>query len=144
MRPELVIIQLLALLVLTAGQLSGQARVTGHVFAEVVEMSEARSYANTEFILRSDSFDAHVDLGYYTFNGGSFTMGTIVLINSTLSSGSGKRLGFSAAPSEGSSFPVLNGQGSQVVNLSGLLDRTSDSDQTGFYSGNYQIVFAYN
>jgi hypothetical protein len=143
MRSPLLMPILLALLMPSAGQLFAQARVTGHVFAEVIEMAELRSCALNNFSVRVDTLPLSIDLGSYTISGRGFTTGTIVIQSENLISSSGNSLGFHAAPHTGGTFPVMNDEGQEVVTLSGFLDQSANTPAVGLYTGEYNLVFAY-
>jgi len=131
-------------LLLAGLDLTGQARVTGHVFAEVVETAGMRSEANQQVALRMDQSQTRMDLGAMTISGGASTAGAIVITASNLCSLSGTAIPFHAETTLQNSTSVLSAEGSEVINLSGNVDESVFLMQDRLYAAQYNVVFAYN
>lgn len=131
-------------LLFTSLSVNGQARVTGHVFAEVVETAGMTSEANQQVALRMDQNQTRMDLGAMTISGGACTAGAIVITTSSLTSVAGTVVPFHAEVTSQSSTPVLSTSGNEVINLSGNVDPSVFTMEDRLYAAQYNVVFAYN
>jgi hypothetical protein len=132
------------LLMVSDHYVTAQARVTGHVFAEVVESAEVRSEMNSQFSMKSNENTTTLQLGNFNIRGGSNVAGAVVVTCTDLNGLNGTSVGFSASSASASATPVLNEDGNEVVNLSGEVDQALYAMNERAYSGQYHVVFAYN
>ncbi len=123
---------------------NAQARVTGHVFAEVVEMAEARAEAHHHISMQKDTLQTIVELGTFSFRGGSDYTGTVVVHSCSITGCQGSTVPFTAQPDNNTYQPVMNEQGNGVVNMTGAVDAAMYAMADKNYSGQYHVVFAYN
>ncbi len=122
-----------------------QAKVTGHVFAEVVEMVGVKSHAQNHFSLTPNHKIASLSLGEYSFDGGAFTTGSILISNSNLSGNHGSEISFLATPASTSEpMQILNKNGHNTLSVAGEIDNALFRSHDKQYTGEYTIVFAYH
>lgn len=134
----------IATLILSAVSLYAvaQTRVTGHIFAEIVELTGAESKATDYVELQGDAATAEFDLGEFSFRGKANVAYDLMVTSSNLVGNDGFETPFQALPGHFQSS--MDETGNQVVRLTGSAgdDLFSASDRQ--YAGNYQVVFAYN
>lgn len=142
---NLVAFGLTILLTISTGFLSlAQVRVTGHVFAEIVETASINSNTNNSIQVQQNQSPGSIELGEVTINGGMNTACSIMINSSELKGENGNHAAFTAIQS-GSSLPqVLNANGSQVIKLNGMTGSEILAQNDKMYSGQYQVIFAYN
>ena len=111
-----------------------QVKVTGHVFAEVVESVSARSNVVTE--IKTDfsqsTNNSNLDLGSITLSSGSHIAYNVMMTTSNISDSKGEMLNMDIYSSSSDR---------SVVEIKGKI---SDNNQSGEYKGSYSMIFAYN
>lgn len=119
-----------------------QTRVTGHVFAEVVETVGAS--ANTASLASVSQPGAAFDLGEIALNGGSMAAFTIVVESCEMVGQSGERVSFNAMSSDGRLVSNLDPNGRQVVRFSRSANEEIAAGNDRSYSAAYSVTLAYN
>ena len=110
-----------------------QVKVTGQVFAEVVESVSARSNVVTDIKADiSQNGNSNLDLGSITLSSGSQISYNVMMSKSSISDSKGEMLNMDiySTTTENS-----------VVEIKG---RIADSNHNGEYKGSYTMIFAYN
>ena len=111
-----------------------QLKVTGHVFAEVVESVSAKSNVVTE--IKTDfsqkSNNANLDLGSITLSSGSNASYNVMMTSSSISDSKGEMLNMDIYSSSNDR---------SVVEIKGKI---ADNNHSGEYKGSYTMIFAYN
>ena len=140
---RLVVTGIAMLMLLGISMHSGaQTRVTGHIFAEVVELTGAESRANAYVEIQSNSVSAEFDLGEISFHGKANTAFDVMVTSSDLVGSHGFEAPFQAQPDEFSS--TTDATGKQVIRFSGTAGDDLLHATERQYAGNYQVVFSYN
>jgi len=116
-----------------------QVRVTGHVFAEVVEAVGATSATNNSIEMQQQSVTNNFEIGEITLSGGAMSTCDVMITASQLQGITGSQATFSAAPAGGSHAGVLDQAGKNVIRLQGQV-----GDEVLAYSAQYNVVFSYN
>lgn len=119
-----------------------QTRVTGHIFAEIVELTGAESMATDYVELQGDAATAEFDLGEFSFRGKANVAYDLMVTSSNLVGSDGFETPFQASPGHFQSS--MDETGSQVVRLTGTAGDELLTASGRQYAGNYQVVFAYN
>lgn len=122
-----------------------QAKVTGHIVAEVVEIAGVKSATNSSFFIKADQVVDNMNLGMISVDGGACTAGAVVLTSTNLEGNHGGRISFSATvENRNGSIQTQDETGTNIYSVSGKIDeelfRLTDNEYTGIYT----IVFAYN
>jgi hypothetical protein len=121
-----------------------QTRVTGHVFAEVVETIGMASNTSNRASLPHDMSGSEFDLGEVSINAGSMGAYAIVIETSDMVGDSGKRVSFDARTENGKLVSNLDQNGKQVLRLSGSAKEEIYFAGEKNFSAAYNITFAYN
>jgi hypothetical protein len=134
----------IALLILSgiSMQSYAQTRVTGHVFAEVVELTGAESNANTSIELKSGDSFSDFYLGEIIFRGKSNTSYELIVSSSPLKGADGYEYLFETRYDRQGT--TIDSSGNEVIRFTGSADEGLLSSSERQYSGKYQIVFVYN
>lgn len=129
------LVALSAVMLLSLAALS-QVKVTGHVFAEVVESVSAKSNAVTNLTANITSAGANdnLNLGSVTISTGSHLSYNVMMTNANLSDSRGEKIDMEIY-SAGSSRSTVEIKGKAIL---------ADNQQSGLYKGSYTMVFAYN
>jgi hypothetical protein len=134
----------LALLILTgiSVQSVAQTRVTGHVFAEVVELTGAESNANKSIEIKAGDSFSDIDLGEISFHGKAGTTYELMVSSSPIKGHDGyEHLFETRCDRHGSTIDV---SGNEVIRLTGSADDSLLLSSERQYAGEYQVVFVYN
>ena len=146
---------LLFLSSLIESNVHGQARVTGHITAEVIEPVHAVSLMITGFKLKNRTGNENTDQPFEIINSEIFNMGAI-----TINSGESMACNIQLRPAtlsdnKGNCFTIepttltsgnpntKRADGSQTLNLSGTA-RMARGLSSGQYEGLYTLVVVYN
>ena len=140
---RLVVTGIAMLMLLGISMHSGaQTRVTGHIFAHVVELTGAESRANDYVEIQSNAAAAEFDLGEISFRGTANTAFNVMVTSSDLVGAHGYAAPFEAQPEQVSSTTDVSGN--QVIRLRGTAGDDLFTSSEREYAGNYQVVFSYN
>jgi outer membrane protein assembly factor BamB len=134
----------LMLAVAMSFSLAAQTRVTGHVFAEIVESAGASSRVSNQVVINPDQQTNGFDLGEITLSGGSMASCTVIITSGGIMGQSGYDHGFTATTSDDNSLYVLDASGKQKFRLNGSLSDEILSGNDKNYAAEYAVVFAYN
>ncbi len=134
----------IALLILTSISVHSvaQTRVTGRIFAEVVELTGAEANTNQYIELKSSDPVAGMDLGEISFRGKADTTYELLVSSSPLKGSDGFEHYFETHSDKQTS--TIDASGNDVIRLSGSTGNDLFSNSDRQYDGNYQVVFAYN
>ncbi len=134
----------IALLILTgiSTQSVAQTRVTGHVFAEVVELTGAESKAHESIEIKAGDFATDFDLGEISFRGKAGTTYELMVSSSPLKGHDGHEHLFEARYDRHNT--TIDASGNEVIRLTGSAGEGLFSSSDRQYTGNYQVVFVYN
>ena len=121
-----------------------QTRITGHVFAEIVEAAGATSNTTEKIILQPGQQTSGFDLGEITFSGGSLSACAVIITSDNLMSENGSSYNFSAVTHDGNNSYMLDNSGKQKIRINGsTTDEVLSGGDKNFAAG-YAITFAYN
>ena len=121
-----------------------QTRVTGHVFAEIVEATSAESKMSSYITLERNNIDSDFSLGEISTSGKANTTFSVIFdIDGMKGENEGTAL-FEASICAECSGDILNDNGKQVFSLLGKPGDEILSQNSKLYDAQYQIVFAYN
>lgn len=126
------------------GHSVAQVRVTGHVFAEVVELTGAESNTTGYVSLRAGEPVSDFDLGEISLRGKANTTFELMISSSPLTSDNGLNAFFETRPSYSGDFHSLDHTGSQTIKLTGATSNDLHNGTEKQFAGNYNVVFAYN
>lgn len=134
----------IAMLLLTSISMQSvaQTRVTGHVFAEVVELTGAESKANESIEIKSGDPATDLDLGEIMFSGKADTTYELMVSSSPLKGNDGYEYLFETRYDKQNT--TIDASGNEVIRFTGSADESMLSSSERQYAGNYQVVFAYN
>jgi hypothetical protein len=121
-----------------------QVRVTGHVFAEVVEAVGATSVTNNAIQMQQQAVSNNFDMGEITLSGGALAACDVMITTSELEGLTGSRASFAALPENQSATGMLDQYGKQVIRLSGQAGEELLANPDKAYAAQYNVVFAYN
>jgi hypothetical protein len=135
---------LLIMLSAFGNALFAQARVTGHVFAEVVESIGANSNMTEWVLVQPNRITEEIDLGKISINGGAQSTYGLILTTKELTGKTGAQASFLAKTDYDNSLNMLNSHGKQVLRLYGNADEDLLTTSDRNFTTSYQIIFAYN
>lgn len=121
-----------------------QARVTGHVFAEVVESVGASANTANLASVPQNMPDTEFELGEIAINGGSLAAFSIVVETGEMIAQSGERASFKAKTRNGQLVSNLDSNGRQTLKLSGSAQKDIALAGNRNFSAAYSVTFAYN
>lgn len=133
----LMIISLIALNVAAVAQV----RVTGHVFAEVVEAAGATAQTSNTLEIQQQAATSNFQIGQVTLNSGAMRNCEVMITTTQLSGISGTQVDFETLADF---TTTADERGNQVINLNGKIGEEVMINQDKVYSGQYNVVFAYN
>lgn len=133
----LMMISLIALNVIAVAQV----RVTGHVFAEVVEASAATAHTSNSLEIQQQAAANNFQIGQVTLNSGAMRNCEVMITNTGLNGINGSTAGFDALAEF---TTVADESGNQVISINGRLGEEVMINGDKVYSGQYNVVFAYN
>lgn len=119
-----------------------QVRVTGHIFAEVVELTGAERNTNEYVALSAIEPVSDFDLGEITFRGKANTTFEVVISSSSLTGDNGSEANFETHQTDLSN--TLDNSGSQSIKLRGTAGENVYTSGNKQFAGNYNVVLAYN
>jgi len=135
----------LALSIITLPAATGfaQTTVTGHVFAEVVESVSASSYSQSSFTIQRNQTEG-IDFGQIDIKSAASASCSLILGKANLTSNNNRHIkmatsAYSTQIMEGSAI-----NGSQSINLQCHPDESELDESTSQYTGDINIVLAYN
>jgi hypothetical protein len=134
---------LFALLIFSVG-MNAQITVTGHVSAEIVEAASATSGTNDLLSLQQNAAPDNLDLGSITLGGGSNSICSVVVNAGQLTGKSGNSVNFSASSILENNAGILSDRGSGVFQFRGTADAGIMNQNENNYTGQYNVIFAYN
>jgi len=132
------------MLPLFEGSLSAQVRVTGHVFAEVVESIGTSSNTNGWIVVPKDSSGKEFDIGEFSLNGGAMAAYDLIVKTNDITGEAGTQASFLATTDLGNLSYMLDSHGKRVFRLYGSVKEQLCSEAEKNYSASYQVIFAYN
>jgi hypothetical protein len=121
-----------------------QTRVTGHVFAEIVETLSAVSNTNDYLHIEQNSIGDQVNLGEISLHGKSNTVVSVLVTTNGMTGNYGDNAGFEVIPCLECSDSEYNNNGIQTYKLQANTDLEPNSNTSLSYSAQYEIVFAHN
>jgi len=119
-----------------------QVRVTGRVFAEVVELTGAERNTAEFVALSSTEPVSEFDLGEITFRGKANTTFEVMISSSSLTGDNGIEAFFETSQTD--SVNTLDNKGNQSIKLKGTTGKDLYTSGNKQYAGNYNVVLAYN
>ena len=132
---------LLFLMVLSFSVAWGQVQVTGHVSAEVVEYTDASFSGESHFQINRHETSSLVNIGNINISGKPRLLCNFSMESCTVKNKVGDEFIVQTLSNQTAGFITTNERGIQGLKLSATTDDLPAGDQ---YSGNYNIVFAYN
>jgi hypothetical protein len=134
---------LLALLLIGTESIA-QVRVTGHVFAEIVEAVGATSATSNSLQIQQNAVSNNFDLGEISISGGSNAACAVMITASDLKGINGSEAAFSALPESSTMPSSLDQNGRQIIKLQGVAGNEIMANSDKAYAAQYNVVFAYN
>lgn len=132
---------ILLLMVLSFSVAWGQVQVTGHVSAEVVEYADASFSGESHFQINRHETSSLVNIGNINISGKPCLLCNFSMEPCTVKNNNGDEFIVQTLSNQTVGFITTNEAGNQELKLSAATDELPAGDQ---YSGNYNIVFAYN
>ena len=121
-----------------------QVRVTGHVYAEVVEAVSATSSTNNSLQIQQNAVSSNLELGEITLNGGASAACNVMISSTELTGMNGSQAAFVALPFANSMPTSLDENGQTVIKIQGKAGEEILENPDKVYAGGYNVVFAYN
>ena len=134
-------IALLFLLSLPFSGAWGQVQVTGHISAEVVEYTDASFCGESQFQIDLHETSVQVNLGNINISAKPGLLCNFSLESGVVKNNSGDEFIMQTLSNQKDGFITINEAGIQELELSACTNNLPSGDH---YSGNYNIVFAYN
>ena len=119
----------------------GQVQVTGHVSAEVVEYTDASFGGESQFQIDVNETSTNVNLGNFNISAKPQLLCNFSLGSGIVKNNCGDEFVIQTLSNQADDFLTINEAGIKALELSANTDCLPSGDQ---YSGNYNIVFAYN
>ena len=140
---HLVYIIILTTLLFTTRGIYAQTSVTGHIFAEVVESVSASSYSQASLTIQRNQTKG-IDFGKIEIKSAESAMCSLILSKANLIGNDKKSISM-----ETSMFSTRNIQGNAIngthsISLQCQPDKNMLTQNTSFYTGDINIVLAYN
>lgn len=135
---------LILTLLLTVELCYAQTKVTGHVFAEIVEATSAESKATAFVTIEKDNTVNNIPMGEISISGKANTAFSVIFDIEGMKGDNGEFAFFDATICSECSGDILNDNGKQVFSLQGKPGNEILSQNSKLYDAQYQIVFAYN
>jgi len=123
---------------------SAQVRVTGHVYAEIVEAVAATSVTNNSLQIQQNAVGNNLELGEITLSGGASTACNVMITSKELTGMNGSQAAFVALPLDNSMPTSLDENGKTVIKIQGKAGEEILENPDKVYAGGYNVVFAYN
>ncbi len=121
-----------------------QTKVTGHVFAEVIETTSVSSVIPHSVYLNSIQACNALELGEIVLGGGALSTLSLLASSHSLIGENGAQVGFLTDINRGENNVTLNNDGVQNLKINGMVGANVLNMSEKFYSGKFAIVFAYN
>lgn len=121
-----------------------QTRVTGHVFAEIVEATGAEAKMTSFIALERNNTVSDFSLGEISASGKANAMFSVIFDIDGMNGDNGDKAFLEVSICSGCAGDILNDSGKQVFSLHGKPCNEILSQNSKFYDAQYQIVFAYN
>ena len=121
-----------------------QTRVTGHVFAEIVETLSAVSNTNDYLHIEQNNIGDKLNLGEISLNGKSNSVVSVLVTTNGMTGSDGENAGFEVNSCLECSDSEHNNNGIQIYKLHANTDIELNSNTSNRYSAQYEIVFAHN
>jgi len=119
----------------------GQVRVTGHVFAEVVETANATFNGETSFQLNEVESMNNVSVGNISISGKPQSLCSFTINDGVVKNHNGEEFILHTISDNAQGLLTTNEKGKRELAMSVKTDNLPKGDQ---YCGNYNITFAYN
>ena len=119
-----------------------QVRVTGYIFAEVVELTGAEKNTQDHVSLSANEQVSEFAIGEITFRGKANATFEVVISSSSLTGESGTEAFFETRQADESR--ILGQDGSQTIKLTGNTREDLYSSHDKQFAGNYNVILAYN
>lgn len=124
--------------------LLAQVRVTGHVFAEVVETVGATANINDWVVVANDNVSSEFELGDLSINGGAMAAYDLIIKTNEMTGETGTQASFLATTDYENQSYMLDSHGKQVFRLYGSASNILNKTREKHFSASYQVTFAYN
>ncbi len=135
------IIALSLLLALPVCNVWGQVQTTGHIFAEVVEFTDAGFSGESQFQITQNENPGSLSLGNFNISARPQLLCTFCVKPGIVKNYNGEEFIVHTISNQSQGFITTNEKGNQELALSA---NASNLPTGGQYSGNYNITFAYN
>jgi hypothetical protein len=132
---------LILLLSISVAGAWGQVRVTGHVFAEVVESADASFNGETSFFLSETESNNNLSVGNISISGKPQSLCSFTINNGVVKNNNGEEFTLHTISDNAQGILTTTEQGKRELAMSVKADNLPKGDQ---YCGNYNITFAYN
>lgn len=119
----------------------GQVRVTGHVFAEVVESADASFIGETSFNLNEVESMNTISIGNISISGKPQSLCSFTINDGVVKNHNGEEFTLYTTSDSTQGLLTTNEKGKRELAMSVKADNLPKGDQ---YCGNYNITFAYN
>lgn len=141
-----VLIVLLVIIATDSEELIAQVRVTGHVFAEIVEPAAFKVNMNNDYILiDKDTLTNKIDLGEITLNESPERVVGVTIYSGGLKGNSGEIYSFDTFQCAESLAEITTcPKKEKVFKFTGMPDKNIVSGGDKYVEGKYQVVFLYN
>ncbi|MBE0661528.1 MAG: hypothetical protein IH597_03585 [Bacteroidales bacterium] len=126
------------------GSLIAQVRVTGHIFAEVVESIGTSSNTNDWVMVPQSSSGKEFDLGEISLNGGAMAAYDLIVKTNVMTGEAGTQASFLATTDLGNLSYMLDSHGKRVFRLYGSVKEKLCAEAEKNFSASYHVIFAYN
>ncbi|MCO5263138.1 MAG: hypothetical protein M9901_09705 [Lentimicrobium sp.] len=119
----------------------GQASVTGHMAAEIVDAADARFEGQTDFSLNVENNHKLVELGKLNLTTAADMLCSVTLTNARVTNRDGESFNLETSTTHKDQFMTTDAHGEQALALTAI---TPDLPKGGRFVGNYTVVLAYN
>jgi hypothetical protein len=133
----------LVLFILTTATLSAQTTVTGHVFAEVVESVSASTYSQSSFTIQRNQTQG-VDFGQIEIKSAESASCSLILGKAILTSNNNQKISLETSALNTQNRGTNEINGSQFISLQCHPGKSSQDHSVSEYTGNINIILAYN
>lgn len=121
-----------------------QIKVTGHIFAEVVEVAQTSASTQNTFNLHRNSAEVNLDLGNVVFSSGK-NLNCVVMINSMKAKGLNITEAGQSFSSNQAFFNVtMNQNGLYTFKIAGHADEQMLQSSSQDIKGSYEVILAFN
>lgn len=121
-----------------------QVKVTGHVFAEIVETVSASSNTNDYFLIEQNNIGDELNLGEISLYGKSNSVVSVLVTTNGMTGSDGENTGFEVIPCLECSGSNQDNYGNQTYKLQAFSSSELNSNSSKSYSAKYEVVFAHN